>query len=53
MIKKFIDKLLGKSPAAPGGKPNFGKRMEIPVSVHGIDPSVVDDLLKNSPHAKG
>ena len=29
MIKKFIDKLLGKSPAAAGGKqPNFGKRME-------------------------
>ncbi|CAM8651273.1 PcnB tRNA nucleotidyltransferase/poly(A) polymerase [Comamonadaceae bacterium] len=47
MIKKFIDKLLGKSPAAPGGKPNFGKRMEIPVSVHGIDPSLVDDRAIN------
>ena len=40
MIKKFITKLLGK-PAS--GKPHFGKRTEVPASVHGIDPSLVDD----------
>ncbi|MCW8166388.1 polynucleotide adenylyltransferase PcnB [Verminephrobacter aporrectodeae subsp. tuberculatae] len=46
MIKKFIDKLLGKStPGAPGSKPHFGKREEVPASVHGIDPGLVD------PHA--
>jgi poly(A) polymerase len=39
MIKKFIDKLLGKtSPAAS----RFGKREDVPVSVHGIDPTLVD-----------
>jgi hypothetical protein len=31
MIKKFIDKLLGKStPGTSGGKPHFGKREEVP-----------------------
>ena len=45
MIKKFIDKLLGKKPAAPlnAKKPKFGKREEIGVDVHGIDPKLVDD----------
>ena len=43
MIKKFIDKLLGKSGAAP----RFGKRQEVPASVHGIDPALVDDRAKN------
>ncbi|MDP3519111.1 MAG: polynucleotide adenylyltransferase PcnB [Hydrogenophaga sp.] len=39
MIKKFFDKLLGKtSPAAS----RFGKREDVPVSVHGIDPTLVD-----------
>ncbi len=39
MIKKFIDKLLGKtSPAAS----RFGKREDVPVAVHGIDPTLVD-----------
>ena len=41
MIKKFIDKLLGKA-AAPGKKPHFGKREEVPASVHGINPELVD-----------
>ena len=41
MIKKFIDKLLGKG-ATRGAKPRFGKREEVPASVHGIDPSLVD-----------
>ncbi|MDD2546910.1 MAG: polynucleotide adenylyltransferase PcnB [Burkholderiaceae bacterium] len=43
MIKKFIDKLLGKStPGTSGGKPHFGKREEVPASVHGINPALVD-----------
>ena len=44
MIKKFIDKLFAK--ATPAGrkaaKPRFGKREDVPVSVHGIDPERVD-----------
>ncbi len=35
MIKRFIDKLLGKT--------GFGKRVEVPVQTHGIDPSLVDE----------
>ncbi|GAA4422554.1 polynucleotide adenylyltransferase PcnB [Acidovorax lacteus] len=43
MIKKFIDKLLGKSsPGTKGGKPHFGKREEVPASVHRIDPALLD-----------
>ena len=47
MIKQFIDKLLGKkAPAAASAKtlkrPSFGKREEVPVSVHNIDPGLVD-----------
>ncbi|MCW5234527.1 polynucleotide adenylyltransferase PcnB [Verminephrobacter eiseniae] len=43
MIKKFIDKLLGKAmPGSTGGKPHFGRREEVPASVHGIDPELVD-----------
>ena len=42
MIKTFIDKLLGK-PAARSRKNPFGKREELPASVHGIDPKLVDD----------
>ena len=37
MIKKFIDKLLGK-PASP-----LGKRVEIPASEHRINPDLLDD----------
>lgn len=44
MIKKFIDKLIAK--ATPAGRKAaaqpFGKREEIPASVHGIDPRQVD-----------
>ncbi|WP_213955543.1 MULTISPECIES: polynucleotide adenylyltransferase PcnB [unclassified Variovorax] len=43
MIKKFIDKLLGKS----SGATRFGKRQEVPASVHGIDPALVDERAKN------
>src|SRR3989344_1914469 len=43
MIKKFLDKLMGKStPGTSGGKPHFGKREEVPASVHGINPELVD-----------
>jgi poly(A) polymerase len=41
MIKKFIDKLLGK--ASPGKRCAFGHRNEVPVSVHRIDPELVDE----------
>lgn len=42
MIKKFIDKLLGK-PSGRSRKPDFGRRVEIPASVHGINPELVDE----------
>jgi poly(A) polymerase len=43
MIKKLIDKLLGKTGAADrSAKHPFGKREDVPVAVHGIDPSLVD-----------
>ena len=42
MIKKFIQKMLGK-PSTSHAATDFGKRVEIPASVHGIDPSLVDD----------
>ncbi|WP_310387605.1 polynucleotide adenylyltransferase PcnB [Roseateles sp.] len=67
MIKKFIDKLLGKpslakvvkavkpvksaapakaakdAPAAKLGQTPLGKRIEVPVAQHGIDPSLLDE----------
>ena len=43
MIKKFIDKLLGKPAAAEPGKAPRGKRVEVPKSEHGIDPALVDE----------
>jgi poly(A) polymerase len=39
MIKKFIHKLLGKTPA----KAPKGKRVELPLSEHGIDLQLVDN----------
>lgn len=49
MIKKLIHKLLGKSstPAPSAGKPSFGKRVEVPVKVHGIDVTLVDERAMN------
>ena len=41
MIKKFIEKLLG-TPKKSGSAP-AGKRVEVPKSEHGIDPSLVDE----------
>lgn len=45
MIKNFIDKLLGKSPKSPSRskKPQFGKRVEVGVESHGINPNLVDE----------
>jgi poly(A) polymerase len=45
MIKKFIDRLLGK--AAPAAKSPFGKRAEIGPEVHGINPQLVDERANN------
>ena len=44
MIKKFIDKLLGKSPKlAEAAAAPAGKRVEVPKSEHQIDPKLVDE----------
>ncbi|RYF53468.1 MAG: polynucleotide adenylyltransferase PcnB, partial [Comamonadaceae bacterium] len=45
MIKNLIDKLLGKTDGA--SKSRFGKRQEVDVSVHGINPALVDERAKN------
>jgi poly(A) polymerase len=45
MIKKFITKLLGKP--AGGNKARFGRRTEVPASVHRIDPNLVDERAIN------
>jgi poly(A) polymerase len=50
MIKRFIDKLLGKSESGKPGKPNFGKRQEVGPQEHGIDPSLVDERALNVVH---
>ena len=47
MIKKFIDRLLGKAarPEAPAAEPviPLGARVEVAADQHGIDPALVDD----------
>ena len=48
MIKKFIDRLLGKRAAKPEAAPPLpavvlGRRTEVPASEHGIDPALLDD----------
>ncbi len=48
MIKKFIDKLLGKTRSTSAtARPKLGKRVEIAASEHGIDASLVDDRAAN------
>ncbi len=43
MIKKFIQRLLGKEPNSGGAKRlSLGKREEVGVAGHGIDPALVD-----------
>ena len=49
MIKNFIDKLLGKTSSRSPKSP-FGKRMEVPVTEHGIDPQLVDERAGNVVH---
>ncbi len=51
MIKKFINRLLGKSGAASRGRANpFGQREDVPASVHGIDRSLVDQRALDVVH---
>ena len=47
MIKKFIEKLLGKTSKTNN---RFGKRQEIGVAEHGIDPTLVDERALNVVH---
>jgi len=47
LIKKFIDKLLGKAGVTKSAPPKFGKRMDVPASTHGIDPTLVDERAAN------
>ncbi len=49
MIKKFIDKLLGKS-ASSASKNRFGKRQEVGPEEHGINPALVDERALNVVH---
>ena len=49
MIKKFIDKLLGKSSSA-NDKSRFGKRQEVGPEEHGINPALVDERALNVVH---
>lgn len=42
MIKKLIDKLLDKTVRPNLRRARFGKRQDVPVAIHGIDPSLVD-----------
>jgi poly(A) polymerase len=51
MIKKFIDKLLGKSGVSKTSKVSkFGKREDVPVQVHGIDRNLVDQRALDVVH---
>ncbi len=44
MIKKFIEKILGKTPKEIAvAQAPAGQRVEVPRSEHGIDPSLVDE----------
>ena len=47
MIKKLIDKLLGKGDGPATRKQRFGKREEVPQSVHGINAALVDERALN------
>jgi len=43
MIKKFIDKLMGRSSGKGTSRRKFGKRVEVGPQVHGINPALVDE----------
>ena len=42
MIKKFLDKLMGKPANSVGAKASHGKRVEVPKADHQIDATLVD-----------
>lgn len=51
MIKKLIDKLLGKSGSGPARKGSpFGQRQDVPASVHGINLQLVDQRALDVVH---
>ncbi|MDO8458707.1 MAG: polynucleotide adenylyltransferase PcnB [Burkholderiaceae bacterium] len=53
MIKKFINKLLGKTEGSTSARakgPKFGKRENVGVAVHGIDVNLVDNQAMNVVH---
>ena len=50
MIKKFIDKLLGKATGRGSKASPFGKREDVPAQVHGIDPKLVDQRALDVVH---
>lgn len=55
MIKKFIDKLFGKSGSSESGakrvkKSPFGQRQDVAYKEHGIDPKLVDDRAMDVVH---
>lgn len=51
MIKKFINRLLGKGEGTTGRRASpFGKREDVPVQVHGIDPKLVDQRALDVVH---
>ncbi|HEY3046896.1 MAG TPA: polynucleotide adenylyltransferase PcnB [Polaromonas sp.] len=55
MIKKFIDKLFGKSGSAESGtkrvkKSPFGQRQDVGPKEHGIDPKLVDERAMDVVH---
>ena len=47
MIKKFIDKLIGKATGSANGRKRFGKRVEVGPEGHGINPALVDERAAN------
>jgi len=49
MIKKFITNLLAKATGSSSsdGKPSLGRRVDVPVKTHGIDPTLVDERAAN------
>jgi poly(A) polymerase len=50
MIKKFIDRLLGKASGKSAKGAKFGKREDVTASVHGIDPKLVDQRALDVVH---
>jgi len=51
MIKKFINRLLGKTDSGNSRRASpFGKREDVPVQVHGIDPQLVDQRALDVVH---